>query len=599
MTNDSPKSYYEHRIILLDKRRLTLNRKRSRLAWLRLSTVLGGIASAWLIWPANTLLAIIAMVFFTVLFVRLILLDIKTRMEAENTDRLIAINRNELQLLAHEFQQLPEGAQFADPAHPYTHDLDIFGRSSLYQYINRTTSEQGQVALANALSFPAEKEKLPGLQDAAKELASMPEFCQQLQASGKAAGITLATEKKITAWAGEETQIIHKPLWQAARIILPLISFGLLVLYIEGLIPGNRFTPAIVLMMILSYGISKMAGPAHSRLSRITGQLATLSESIGLIEKTSFRSPVLQEIKNSFDQSAQKASNQIRELTRILERLDYRLNFIVHIPLNTFLFWDLQQLIALEKWREQHRTTIHTWFYGLAKMELAVTTGTLTFNHPHWAFTELASGGGVFEAYSLGHPLIPENKRVNNDFSTSSNGIINLITGSNMAGKSTFLRSIGVAIVLAGMGAPVCARRLSCSSMKLMSSMRVSDNLEESTSTFYAELKKLKEIIQAVNHGDKVFLLLDEILRGTNSADRHSGSKALVRQLVHHGAAGLLATHDLELARLAEEMPGGIRNYHFDVQVSGEELYFDYQLKKGICQSMNASLLMRKIGIEL
>lgn len=599
MTIDSPKAYYEQRIISLTAFRQTLVRKRGRLAWFRLFAVLGAIASGWLIWPENILLAIVAIVIFIAAFIRLILLDIMCRQEIENTDRLITINNTELQVLAHDFHNLPDGSHFADMTHPYTHDLDIFGRSSLYQYLNRTNSEQGQAALAKALSYPAEKDKIAGQQEAARELAAMPEFCQQLQATGKASGITLTTEEKIIAWAGEEMRLIHKPSWQAARFILPLISFTLLILYIAGLLPGNLFSPAIIIMMALSYAISRMAGPVHNRLSRISGQLNTLSESIRLIEKTRFSSPALQEIKASFDQSGKKASGQISELTRILERLDYRLNFIIHIPLNTFLFWDLQQLFALEKWREQHRATIHTWFAGLAKMELAVTTGTLTFNHPGWAFPEVVSGEGIFEASALGHPLIPEGKRVNNDFATDGTGVINLVTGSNMAGKSTFLRSIGLATVLAGMGAPVCASRLRCSSMKLMSSMRISDNLEESTSTFYAELKKLKEIIQAVNNGERVFLLLDEILRGTNSADRHAGSKALVRQLVHHGAAGLVATHDLELARLAEEMPSGIRNYHFDVQVSGEELYFDYQLKTGICQSMNASILMKKIGIEL
>ena len=168
-----------------------------------------------------------------------------------------------------------------------------------------------------------------------------------------------------------------------------------------------------------------------------------------------------------------------------------------------------------------------------------------------------------------------------------------------MSGKSTFLRSVGVNIVLAMMGSAVYAKSLTVSNMKVISSMRVSDNLEENTSTFYAELKKLKEVIEAVYQKEKVFLLLDEILRGTNSADRHTGSKALIKQLIQHNAVGLIAPHDLELAKLAEELPDKLHNYHFDVQVTGDELYFDYQLKKGICTSMNASLLMKKIGIEL
>ena len=258
-----------------------------------------------------------------------------------------------------------------------------------------------------------------------------------------------------------------------------------------------------------------------------------------------------------------------------------------------------EPVFALEKWKEYNKQDISNWFKGLADMEAISSTGNLAFNHPEWVFPEFSNEDAVFESNELGHPLIPTDKRVTNSFSTKDVNQLNLVTGSNMAGKSTFLRSIGINMVLAMMGAPVCARQLTLSPMKVMSSMRISDNLEESTSTFYAELKKLKEIIEAVNRNEKVFLLLDEILRGTNSADRHIGSKSLIKQLIHHKAAGVLATHDLELAKLAEIYPENIKNYHFDVQVTNEELYFDYKLKTGICQSMNASILMKKIGIEL
>jgi DNA mismatch repair ATPase MutS len=339
--------------------------------------------------------------------------------------------------------------------------------------------------------------------------------------------------------------------------------------------------------------------PLHSRLSRIAPEAATLSNSIAWIEQFNCNSIYLQQVKKIFDHPSHKASGQIKSLGRILERLDYRLNFIVFIPLNTFLFWDLQQVFALEKWKENNRHTISDWFKGLAEMEATCSLANCSFNHPEWAFPVFSEKDAVFEAAELGHPLLPPSKRIDNSFFTSGKGQLNLVTGSNMAGKSTFLRSIGVNIVLAMAGAPVCARSLQLSPLKVMSSMRISDNLEESTSTFYAELKKLKEIIEAVNRNEKVFLLLDEILRGTNSADRHAGSKALIKQLIHHQAAGVMATHDLELAKLATEFPGNIQNYHFDVQVANEELFFDYKLKQGVCQSMNASILMKKIGIEL
>lgn len=203
------------------------------------------------------------------------------------------------------------------------------------------------------------------------------------------------------------------------------------------------------------------------------------------------------------------------------------------------------------------------------------------------------------EGTEVGHPLIPAGKRVNNPIKIQDSGELMLVTGSNMAGKSTYLRSIGINTILAMAGAPVCAAYFCLSPVQIVSSMRIADNLEESTSTFYAELKKLKIIIGKVNSNENVFILLDEILRGTNSFDRHTGSVALVKQLIKHQAAGIIATHDVELAELKKDHPSGILNYHFDVQVNNEELYFDYKLKEGICNSLNASILMKKIGIEL
>jgi DNA mismatch repair ATPase MutS len=279
--------------------------------------------------------------------------------------------------------------------------------------------------------------------------------------------------------------------------------------------------------------------------------------------------------------------------------MDYRLNPVVFVPLNMLLFWDVQQMLQLGKWHKQYAEKLGDWLKVLGEAEAISGVAAMGFNHPDWAFPEMDPAHGTFESKALGHPLIAADKRVVSDFETSGIPMVNIITGSNMAGKSTFLRSIGLAMVMAQAGAPVCAAMARISRMRVISSMRIADNLEENTSTFYAELKKLKQMIDAVNAGEKVLLLMDEILRGTNSLDRHKGSKAFIEQLIHHHAAGFVATHDLELAELIKHYPASIRNYHFDVQVAGEELYFDYALKTGVCQSMNASILMKKIGIEL
>ncbi len=256
--------------------------------------------------------------------------------------------------------------------------------------------------------------------------------------------------------------------------------------------------------------------------------------------------------------------------------------------------------LSLNKWKERNKKSVPHWFDAIATFETLNSLATLHFNQPEWCLPQLNSEHFLFGAKELGHPLIKKEQRVNSDFQLGGKGKLALITGSNMAGKSTFLRSLGVNTILANMGAPVCAKELDLSPAQLICSMRIADNLAENTSTFYAELKKLKTIIEAVNRHERVFILLDEILRGTNSLDRHIGSKALIRQLIKNDAIAVIATHDVELTKLAAEFSDAIDNYHFDVQVAtGDELYFDYKLKEGVCTSLNASILMRKIGIEL
>lgn len=594
-----PRQYYEQRMLALTAEKEQLNQQKNRLAILRFISVIAAFACAWLLRNYGFAPAFSGFMLFTALFIYFLIRDINTTAALENNDRLITINQQELLALRHQYLQFPEGSEFGTPSHPYAADLDIVGRASVYQYINRTSSQQGNALFAAWLT--QSDGFLPPLQkqEAVKELAAKAEWRQQLQAFGAANPVSLDTEKKINSWLAAPDAFSQKMIWKITRILMPLISFGLLGLYLTGIIPASTFLPSITLMMILAFSISKLVIPIHSQLSRIAPQTATLSNSIGWIEQLHCISGWLLNIKKIVENSSYKTSGQIRTLGKILERFDLRLNFIVFIPLNTLLFWDLQQVFALEKWKKKNRQYIAGWFRCLAEMEAISSLGNCCFNHPDWCFPVFSEQDAVFSSEALGHPLLPAEKRVTNSFATAGKGQLNLVTGSNMAGKSTFLRSIGVNIVLAMTGGPVCARYLQLSPMKVMSSMRISDNLEESTSTFYAELKKLKEIIETVNRKEKVFLLLDEILRGTNSADRHAGSRALIKQLIQHQAAGLLATHDLELAKLAGEFPSQIQNYHFDVQVADEELYFDYKLKDGICQSMNASILMKKIGIEL
>jgi len=268
-------------------------------------------------------------------------------------------------------------------------------------------------------------------------------------------------------------------------------------------------------------------------------------------------------------------------------------------PLNLLFFTDIHFCLALERWKREHASRIPGWFAAMAEFEVLASLGNMAFNNPGWVFPKVTEDYFVFSAQQMGHPLIPAGRRINNDFAVSGAGRAIIVTGSNMSGKSTFLRTCGVNAVLAFTGAPVCASAFEVSLLRLHSSMRISDSLEENISSFYAELRRLRAIISGAESDPKVFLLLDEILRGTNSDDRYTGSVALIKQLTGYGAVAMVATHDLRLAGLDQELPDAIENYHFDVKVNDEELFFDYRLTPGICSSFNASLLMKKMGIKV
>lgn len=595
----NPETVYQQRKATLTAERTALLKKKNRLSWLRLFSVLLTGFIAWQGWSTGVILVLPVLLCGLGVFLFILSKDLNNNSALENNSRLLAINETETGILAHRFTHLPDGLAYLPVLHDYAHDLDIFGRASLFQYVNRAETEQGKQLLANWLLHPASADIILQRQEAVKELSTQTDWRQQLQAYGQTELITAAAEQNIKTWLAQPDQFISNPFWKLLRYLFPLLSLGWLGLHIAGVITASLFYPVVILFLSGSLLISKQIMPLYKQLDKTAPQLNGLSKSAAWVEAGKFSSSLLLTLQQQYIVHQHHSSYTIQKLRKILDMFDIRLNPLVFIPANTFLCWDLQQAFALEKWKREHKENISHWFEALAEMECLSSLGTLAFNNPQWTFARLSNEEAVFDAEELGHPLIAAEKRIASSFTTKGRPQLNLVTGSNMAGKSTFLRSVGVNHVLAMAGAPSCAKQLEVSPVKIMSSMRIADNLEESTSTFYAELKKLKEIIAAVNRKEKVFLLLDEILRGTNSADRHAGSEALIKQLMHHEGAGLIATHDLELAKLSASFPDQVHNYHFDVQVAGTELYFDYQLKAGVCQSMNASLLMKKIGIEL
>ena len=597
--NTLPAVFYQQRIDALSQTLAILNKRKTFHGWLRLLIVCAGSAAFYLTSPNPLWVNVLLVACTGVLFLIVLKKDLSNRDSISHHEHLLEINKQEMLYLNHQFAHQKDGSAFIEDDSSYAGDLDIFGRSSVYQFINRTSSQQGNQLLARWLLNAADALEIPARQNAVKELSQQTIWRQELHAHSSTSVISVAGQQTIENWLKESNTFSQSKSWQFLRYIIPVLSVTSLVCYIFDLVNTPQYLLLLLFFSIIASAISRKVNPFYRALSKITAETNTLFNIIACIENSSFQDPLLNSLKKHFSTETKKASEQVAQLNRILNRFDYRLNPIVFIPLNILLLWDLQQILQLEKWKHTNDQELSHWFDAMARIEALSSLGTLAFNHPEWCFPVLNTEQPELTAVHLGHPLIKPEKSVSNNFSTLGKGNINIVTGSNMAGKSTFLRSVGVNMILAMAGAPVCASKMTVSPLKVMTSMRIKDNLEENTSTFYAELKKLKTIIDAVNSRQPVFILLDEILRGTNSLDRHTGSMALIRQLLHHDATGIVATHDLELAEMIKEFPEGIHNYYFDAALDGEELYFDYTLKQGVCQNLNASILMKKIGIEL
>lgn len=594
-----PLEYYKKRLTGLEDELVKLHKKKSMLGWLRFAAILCITATWYFIYPHGIWYALALTILLLLLFTRFVFADLKNKTAIEHHNYLVTINEDEIKIMDHQYHHLASGNEFVTKEHYYANDLDVFGHASLYQYINRSTSETGNNTLAAWLLVPADIQTINNRQAAVKDLLSKTVWRQNLQALGAAKKIKTETQTRLQQWFEEDDRFINNRSWSIIRYLVPAIVLTILVLNITDVVNNYVRNYCLLASALLAFYISKKVTPLHHQVSKMSDELEVLSDSIKLIEDADFNSTYLQDLQKQFKLQKEKASTQLNLLKKILERLDLRFNFVVFIPLDVLLQWDLQQAIALEKWKKYNHHHVTSWFKALGEFEAVNSLSTLSFNHPQWCFPGFKEQHFFIEGKEIGHPLIPSDKRVNNFINMEHNGELMLVTGSNMAGKSTYLRSIGINTVLAMAGAPVCAAYFCLSPVQVISSMRIADNLEESTSTFYAELKKLKTIIDKVNKNEKVFILLDEILRGTNSLDRHTGSAALIKQLIKHKAACIIATHDVELAKMKETYPENILNYHFDVQVNNEELYFDYKLKAGICTSLNASILMKKIGIEL
>ena len=598
MKDHSPAIVYQEQI---QRHTAILNsflRKRNLFGWLRLIVFVATIIISYKIFVDSGWFGLVPALSGIGTFLYLIFTDATNNEKITNAKTIIQINKEELKILNNDYLHRDDGSNFSPSLHDYANDLDLFGKASIFQWANRCSSEQGKNLLAGNLLNRLAVLRMEERQEAIKAIAPMIQWRQQFQSFSQQTIITTTTEEKTNKWLSEEEKYFISAAWKIFIWIYTVIAVASAMATIFGVLSMSVFVSLFLLYLTISSILSRNTIKPYLQLSRIVEEITTLERLINWVENKNFNTTLLKQIQENITSGNGKASAQVRELKSILDRFDLRISMIGPVFLNSFLLWDVQQMMALNEWRRKNKQLVPKLFETIAQVEVLNSLSSIHFNHPDWCLPKFVNEHFVFASEDLGHPLIPASERINNDFDIN-NKLISLVTGSNMAGKSTFLRSIGVNIVLAQMGAPVCAKSFTLSPVRLMTSMRISDNLAENTSTFYAELKKLKTIIEAVNRHENVFILLDEILRGTNSHDRHTGSAAFITQMIKHNAFAVIATHDLQLAELKKQYPEAIENHHFDVQVKGEELFFDYKLKHGVCHSLNASLLMKKIGIEL
>jgi DNA mismatch repair ATPase MutS len=561
--------------------------------------ILSGVLLYYLVKTGNFFYAISALSTF-ITFLVLGHLDIKYKAIILRLELLIQINQNEIDAVNGDFSKNDAGDEFTDFDHPYTYDLDMFGKSSLFQCINRTSTIYGKYRLAdflkNAYSY---KNEINERQQIVRELSENIEFRQQLQLIFSDKKTNDSDLSDIRRWLQGKT--ISSVKLKTAKLILYLlntITLTGLILSFAGIISYNIIWPLILAQLLFSGRLSRTVLKTKELVTSKFRVLEKYSQSLALIEHTTFQNPVLQELKNSLMKQGTKApSKVINSLSGIINFMDSNLNLLVAIILNGFFSVNVHLLLSIEKWKTTYKDFIPGWFDIIGKIDAFSSLGNFSYNNPDFVFPKLVNENFVFSAKNIGHPLIAKDICVKNDLEINGWKLISIITGANMSGKSTLLRTIGTNYILAMTGCPVCAKEFIFTPVEIHTSMRTNDSLAKKESYFYAELKRLKEIIDELESGKSKFILLDEILKGTNSNDKRTGSMALINQLVKYNIIAMVATHDQVLGELRNEYPENITNRCFEISIVNDKMHIDFKLREGVCQNLNATYLMKNMGI--
>tara|TARA_B110001450_G_scaffold75416_1_gene71829 strand:- start:6368 stop:8140 length:1773 start_codon:yes stop_codon:yes gene_type:complete len=507
-------------------------------------------------------------------------------------NELLKINTLEIDVINGNNEKLVNGDEFMDSSHYYSYDIDLFGEGSLFKHINRTSIKTATKKLAKIITSNC-IENIPAKQKMLSELAENPKWRQLYSAIASIANIDVKTNN-ILKYKKENSFFVPKT-FKYIPLIFSSITILLIALYVTNNMPMGIIGLWFVIGMTVTgrnlskintlYKLSNKGGEAFNQISLLLNE----------IENSNFKSELLEKQIYKIETADRKASIILKDFSKALDAFDQRNNMLFGFFANGLLLWDLKQSYRIEKWIKNYANNVEDWFEVIAFFDAQNSLANYVFNSPNYNFPTINNNNKeILEAENLGHPLLKVNARIDNNFVISKNDFF-IITGANMAGKSTFLRTISLSIIMANVGLPICATRSNYTPIKLITSMRTSDSLIDNESYFFSELKRLKFIVDQVKN-DNYFIILDEILKGTNSKDKAIGSKKFVEQLVRTNATGIIATHDLSLCAIEEELKQ-VKNYYFDAEIKNNELYFDYMFKKGVCKNMNASFLLKKMEI--
>ena len=592
-----PDEYYQKQIDHYTARLKQIKKRRNLITLAKLLTFGYMIFLIYLLINHSTQPLLLLGIGAILVFIFLTLWDSQIIYRQHLIEELLRINTLESDYLAGNFSALDQGERFNDPAHPYAHDLDLFGEDSLFQHLNRTVTFSGTQKLVSwLLSLSKDPEVIHSRQQAAEELCAEPEWCQHFRAAG-ALHPTQALDAVILKSGPTESPFFSKH--STVRLILWIANTIVIVSWAVTSFTPLPFSISLVLSLLQLSALAlyiKKINAYHQRLNLFLKTISNYLPLVRLIHDQSFRSPYLQKIRHSLFTPESNSLQALTQLHRIQNSLDQRGNIVIAFILNGLYLKDFHTLLRLDHWRKKYGPDIETWTDVLSEADALISMANYRFNHPAYCLPVICQDR-LLDTEEIGHPLLKSERNVTNDFSIRSLHQIAIVTGANMAGKSTFLRTIGVNLILAQSGNVVCSRYFAFQPMTLFTSMRTTDSLSKDTSYFHAELLRLQQLVNIAQQEDKVFIILDEMLKGTNSVDKLNGSLAFLKRILSYPISGLVATHDLALGELADDFPEHFFNVCFEIVHSGSQITYDYKLHPVISSNMNASILLKQMGL--